>query len=72
VPDELPERRSTGSVSDSEVADVLAALTAKMLGDVRRQRRMLARGRDGEVVQPGLGARLRGLAASVRRRLART
>lgn len=60
VPAELPERRSTLSVSDAEVADVLAQLTATMLGDVRRLRRARAAARDqrpGDAPDEGPGVR---------------
>ena len=43
VPDELEERRLTGSVTDAEVADVAVDLVATMLGDVRTLRRKQAR-----------------------------
>ncbi|MGN0062883.1 MAG: hypothetical protein ACI379_01470 [Nocardioides sp.] len=68
VPAELPDRRSTLSVTDEEVADVLAALTATMLGDVRRQRRQLARA--GQAAGPR-GSGLRRVAGALRRRLRR-
>ncbi len=39
VPDELEPRRSVGSVTDAEVADVAVRLVARMLEDVRELRR---------------------------------
>ncbi len=42
VPAELEERRSTGSVTDAEVAGVAVDLAATMLGDVRSLRTQLA------------------------------
>ena len=64
VPSELEPRRSTGSVTDAEVAEVAVGLAATMLGDVRRLRRQLARrpepGRTGwRATAHRLSARLR-------------
>ena len=46
VPDEVPDRRTPESVTDSEVAEVAVELAARMLHDVRdlrHQRRRLRR-----------------------------
>lgn len=53
VPAELEQRRSTGSVTDAEVAEVAVDLAATMLGDVRRLRQERARAR----TQPADAAR---------------
>lgn len=67
VPAELEERRSTLSVTDAEVADVLADLTATMLGDVRRLRR--ARHATATPAEPGVREAAGQLAQAVRRRV---
>ena len=45
VPDELPERRDAGSVSDAEVAGVAVDLVAEIMADVQSMRRELRRTR---------------------------
>ncbi|MBE7323482.1 hypothetical protein IEQ44_02290 [Nocardioides sp. Y6] len=66
VPDELEERRSTLSVTDAEVADVLASLTATMLGDVRRLRRQ-RRGAAEQATEPGVREAAATLVRALRR-----
>lgn len=66
VPAELEQRRSTLSVTEAEVADVLASLTATMLGDVRRLRRSRQTHRP-EVGEPGVRDAAVALARAVRR-----
>ena len=65
VPAELEPRRSTGSVSEAEVAAVAVDLAATLLGDVRRLRRARQRARDAG--PPGWRERVRGVVARVRR-----
>ena len=65
VPEDLPQRRSTLSVSEAEVAEVLAALSATMLSDVRSQRRQLAK------VRKRLESTPTGWAQRIARRLGR-
>ena len=70
VPAVLEERRSTLSVTDEEVAEVLADLTATMLGDVRRLRR--ARHAPAAAsAEPGVREAAGQLARAVRRRVRR-
>ncbi|MBO0844114.1 MAG: hypothetical protein J2P22_01705 [Nocardioides sp.] len=59
VPEELEPRRSTGSVTDDEVAAVAVDLVATMLGDVRGLRGELAAGR--RVTAAGWRSRVRRL-----------
>lgn len=69
VPAVLEERRSTLSVTDAEVAEVLAALTATMLGDVRRLRR--ARHSTATSADPGVREAATTLARALGRRVRR-
>jgi hypothetical protein len=75
VPTTLEPRRSTGSVTDAEVADVTVDLVADMLRDVRRLQRRAARARrrspDGPAPRAGLGSRIAGLGRRLSGRLSR-
>lgn len=65
VPEQLEERRLTGSVTDAEVAEVAVDLVATMLGDVRALRRKQSRpagGAAGSRVVRRLSGGLRRLA----------
>jgi hypothetical protein len=70
VPDVLEERRSTTSVTDTEVAEVAVDLAATMLGDVRRLRGQLAARTGGPGSRPSgaLRERVRSALARVLRR----
>ena len=70
VPAELEERRSTGSVTDTEVAAVAVDLAATMLGDVRELRRRLG-GHDAVPTARGIARRLPARARSAARRVLR-
>lgn len=67
VPEQIPERRSTLSVTDAEVADVLAQLTATMLGDVRQLRRARGAGEQVRGGAPGVREAASQLARALRR-----
>lgn len=71
VPAELEERRSTGSVTEAEVAAVAVDLAATMLGDVRSLRKRLAGRRAPRPTARGLARRIPGPARRVARRVLR-
>jgi len=63
VPEELPDRRTPGSVTDAEVADAATWLVARMLGDVKDLRERRVDGAEGSsraAAEPGRLSRLRG------------